>query len=293
MARISTDLIKNIEKEIEKHQDVFNILKRCGGVLYLTDLAVISDKPVSTLKYQIKKSIELDLLEVLKSPCGKTKRDVVRLTTRAWRKLGCNRTKVTVQDEIIDRCLFKAILNKHLGFVSKKEDLFLKLNLESLKDSVVDMPNKHYKTKSLYDNYSKILSNNKISIKNFILDIDNKNVFLDVVYVTRKLSSTEFLELKELIDMLIGLIEFYCYKHDDNFYSNDNYIKINLAVVTENELDRNEKMREIKIHKRNYHSFTKQKLSSKVDLFYSINFIFDNKIDFMCVDKNTYELIMY
>ena len=290
MARLSKELIMAIDKEIEKHKDIFNVLKNCGGILYLTDLAILLDKPSSTLKYQIKNSVKLELLEISKSPCGRTKRDVVRLTTRTWRKFNINREKVSIQDITIDRCLFKAIINKRLNFMSKKEDLLRELDLDGLKYSIIDGNRKHYNTKSLSENHYKIKKSNKILIKDYRLDIENKDVFLDFYYVSRRLSDIEFSELKEFIDIVVGLYEYYCYRNDNDFYSINNYVKMNLSVITEDDFNTDDKLKEIKNHKRNYHSFTKQKISRKKDLFYSIKFIFNNKINFIRIDKNMYSL---
>ena len=101
MARLTNEMSLAIDKEINKHNDIFEALKCCGGALYIEDLAIILNKPVSTLKYQIKNSIELELLDRVKSPSGRVKKDVLRLTERCWNKLGVNRGKVSVQKHSI------------------------------------------------------------------------------------------------------------------------------------------------------------------------------------------------
>lgn len=291
MARLTKEISLAIDKEINKHNDIFETLKNCGGVLYLEDFAAILDKPSSTLKYQIKNSLELELLEVLKSPVGKTKKDVIRLTDRCWRKLGINRDKVSVQEETIDRCLYRAILNKNLDFNSRKEELLNDLRVEDLKYSIIDRNNEFYNLKSIAENLHKIEESNKLLIKDYCLDVENKKVYLDFYYVNRKLRKSDLRELNEFIDISVGLFEWYCFYRDKDFFRSDNYIKMNLTVVTEDSYNTKDKLKDIKKHIRNYHPFSKQTFRAKTELFYSIAFIFDNNINFMKIDKDMYSLV--
>ena len=281
MARLTNEMSLAIDKEINKHNDIFEALKCCGGALYIEDLAIILNKPVSTLKYQIKNSIELELLDRVKSPSGRVKKDVLRLTERCWNKLGVNRGKVSVQEETLNRCLYKAILNKHLNFRSKKEELLKDLCVEKLKDSIIDRNNEVYNLKSIAENLHKIEKSNKFLVKDYCLDIENKKIYLDFYYVNRRLRETDFRELKEFIDLIVGIFEWYCFDNDRDFFRSDNYIKMNLTVVTEDSYNTKDKLKDIKKHIRNYHPFSKQTFRAKTELFYSIAFIFDNNINLL------------
>lgn len=290
IARLSKETVEAINKEISKNSEVFEVLKGCGGALYVEDLANILDKPMSTLKYQIKKSIELKLLYKIKSPIGTTSKDIIRLTDSGWRRLGVNRGMVSVQDNTVDICLYKAILNKNLSFNSIKEELLRDLKIEDIKKTVVDSNIKAYSLKSISENIYKIEKSNKLLVKDYCLDIENKRVYLDFYYVNRKLKTDDFKQLIEFIDMLIGIFEWYCFWHDQDFFHCNNYIKMNLTVITEDSYNTSDKLKAIKKYTRNYHAFTKERCSFRPKLFYSIGFIFDNKINFMKIDKDNYSL---
>lgn len=288
IARLSKEKVKAINKEISKNSDVFKVLNDCGGALYVEDLANILGKPISTLKYQIKKSIELKLLYKIKSPVGTTSKDVIRLTDGGWRRLGVNRGMVSAQDNTVDICLYRAILNKNLNFNSIKKELLSDLKIEDIKKTVVDSNNAAYNLKSISENIYKIEKSNKLLVKDYYLDVENKKVYLDFYYVNRKLKANDFMQLIEFIDMLIGIFEWYCFWHDDDFFHCNNYIKMNLTVITEDSYNPNDKLKAIKKYTRNYHAFTKERCKFKPKLFYSIGFIFDNKINFMKIDKDNY-----
>ena len=123
-------------------------------------------------------------------------------------------------------------------------------------------------------------------MKDYCLDVENKKVSLDFYYVNRYLKATDLRELKEIIDMMIGIYEWHCHFNDRDFFNCKNYIKMNLTVVTEDSYDASDKLKDIKKYVRSYHGFSKEELRSDVNLFYSIGFIFDNKINFIKIDKD-------
>lgn len=288
IARLSKETVEAINKEISKNNDVFEVLKTCGGALYVEDLANLLGKPISTLKYQIKKSIELKLLYKIKSPVGTTSKDVIRLTDSGWRRLGVNRGMVSAQDDTVDTCLYRAILNKNLNFNSRKEELLSDLKIEDIKKSIMDSNIPGYNLKSISENIYKIEKSNKLLVKDYCLDVKNEKVYLDFYYVNRTLKASDLSDLKEIIDILIGIYEWYCSSKDIDFFDCDNYIKMNLTVITEDSYDANKRLKDIKKHIRNYHGYSKEVLNSNVNLFYSIGFIFDNEINFMKIDKDSY-----
>ena len=165
------------------------------------------------------------------------------------------------------------------------------LCVEKLKDSIIDRNNEVYNLKSIAENLHKIEKSNKFLVKDYCLDIENKKIYLDFYYVNRRLRETDFRELKEFIDLIVGIFEWYCFDNDRDFFRSDNYIKMNLTVVTEDSYNTKDKLKDIKKHIRNYHPFSKQTFRAKTELFYSIAFIFDNNINFMKIDKDMYSLV--
>lgn len=286
MGRLSKEKKAAIDIELDKHKDIFSILGSCGGALYVDDLSSILERPVSTLRYHIKNSIALGLLNKDKIPVGSTKRDVIRLTRLAWGKLNVNRGMVSIQERTIERCLINAILNKYLNFEDKKNHFLSDLKIDDLKYSLFDEDTFH--RKSIYSNLPSIKDNDKFLVEEYKLDIKNKNVYLKCYYIIKDLDKYNLRELSDVIDILVGIFEWYSSRNDCNFYYNKNYIKIDLSVVSEIDLNIDKAMKSIKKYKRYYYIFSKQKVNraDKVELYYSINFIFENHINFLKINKS-------
>ena len=291
MARPTKELTEQRDEMIKEYRNIFQVLRKCGGGLYVNDLAKIVEVAESTLMYRLKKCVNLELVRIDMIPQGLTRKNIVRLTRVGWIRLNQNRGECGYQENTLDFFFYRAIYNKYFSDRDLKDDFikevidvadshFNKKTLETL-----DKDRKVYNQQSIRENLS-LLNKTNFFIKDYFL---SKNMIrLNIHYINRKIDPKA---VAQLMDLIVGTLEMYSFLVDEEYYHTKSNIKIDFEIISESKTNKIELCKYIKKYKRNFYAFTKEK-SKKPNMYNSFKYSFKNKIEFHYIDTDKAKAIL-
>lgn len=277
MARVSKETIELRRKLFNKYKDILELLRNCGGALYNIHIEHLLGIKKNTLRYQLNKLSQANLIACDSVSYGSTTRSFVRLTKPCWMLFGIDRDIGSSQDDRLESCLLKACIYK--TFIGdgedKTEEFFDIINNFSNAINYKQVVTNHYKLVDLAAFRKKFDRN--ITILDFDISDDINTKYVDVIFHK---NNPQISDIATFCDYFLGVIEKAFFIKNKNFYHEPFLFKINLYVVSYTktskiDLDKelNNKIREYSYfnHKSKSKMYTARQRHFRKLKFYSLN----------------------